>query len=94
MFGTMMVLPDPFEGEAIPIANRGSGEADSSGSPSPQRDENEAWPTLIIEAGDSSTLEDLRRDVRCWFSASDHRSRLCSWLSWIKEIWKPIHLFN
>ena len=73
MLGTMMVLPDPSEDKAIPMANGGSGEADSSGSPSPQREENEAWPTLIIEAGDLSTLEDLRRDMRCWFSASDHQ---------------------
>lgn len=56
--------------------NGDAGEPDSSGSPSPQRDENEAWPTLIMEAGDSPTLEDLRRDMRWWFSASDHQVKI------------------
>ncbi|KAI1355419.1 hypothetical protein F5Y01DRAFT_175006 [Xylaria sp. FL0043] len=48
------------------------GEGDSSGGPSPLRDGPEAWPTLVIEAGDSESLSALRDDMRWWFSASDH----------------------
>ncbi|KAK3362612.1 hypothetical protein B0T25DRAFT_10222 [Lasiosphaeria hispida] len=60
------------------------GEGDSGGSPRPQLN-GKNWPTLVIEAGDSSSLEELRRGMRWWFSASNHdRLRLFSWLSWIE----------
>ncbi|KAK3363571.1 hypothetical protein B0T25DRAFT_47849 [Lasiosphaeria hispida] len=59
------------------------GEGDSSSSPRLQPN-GRSWLTLVIEAGDSSSLEDLQDDMRWWFSASDHtRLRLFSWPSWI-----------
>ncbi|KAK0708072.1 hypothetical protein B0H67DRAFT_494844, partial [Lasiosphaeris hirsuta] len=51
------------------------GEGDSSGSPYPQPN-GRNWPTLVIEAGDSSSLEKLRADMRWWFSESDHQVQI------------------
>ena len=70
-----------FRGQGHPSgdgANRDGdgGEPDSSGNPRLQRRGMDAWPTLIIEAGDSSTLADLLRDMRWWFSASDHQVKI------------------
>lgn len=50
----------------------GSGEADSSGGPLPDRDGAVAWPTLVIEAGYSESMDRLLSDMRWWFSASNH----------------------
>ncbi|KAI0449763.1 hypothetical protein F5B21DRAFT_31947 [Xylaria acuta] len=50
-----------------------SGEGDSSGGPKPARNYKGAWPTLVIEAGDSESLGALQDDMRWWFSASDHQ---------------------
>ncbi len=50
------------------------GEGDSSGGPRPQR--NWGWPTLVIEAGDSSTIEMLLGRMRWWFSASNHQVKI------------------
>ncbi|XXG95247.1 hypothetical protein Hte_001507 [Hypoxylon texense] len=49
------------------------GEGDSSGGPIPARNHKGAWPTLVIDAGDSESLSALRDDMRWWFSASDHQ---------------------
>ncbi|KAI1214727.1 uncharacterized protein F4807DRAFT_455177 [Annulohypoxylon truncatum] len=49
------------------------GEGDSCGGPKPARNHKGAWPTLVIEAGDSESLGALRDDMRWWFSASDHQ---------------------
>ncbi|KAK3362856.1 hypothetical protein B0T25DRAFT_20258 [Lasiosphaeria hispida] len=35
-----------------------------------------SWPTLVIEAGDSSSLEELRRGMRWWFSTSNHEVKI------------------
>jgi len=35
-----------------------------------------AWPTFVIHAGDSETLDELRNDMRWWFSASDHQVKI------------------
>ena len=51
------------------------GEPDSSGGPFLQREDLTSWPTLIIEAGDSSTLGGLRSDMRWWFHASGPRGK-------------------
>ncbi|KAK3357523.1 hypothetical protein B0T25DRAFT_161568 [Lasiosphaeria hispida] len=51
------------------------GEGDSGGSPRPQPS-GRSWPTLVIGAGDSSSLEELRRDMRWWFSASNHEVKI------------------
>ena len=48
------------------------GEGDSSGGPIPDRQEHEKWPTLVIEAGDSESLPQLRADMKWWFSTSNH----------------------
>ncbi|KAK3898653.1 hypothetical protein C8A05DRAFT_18797 [Staphylotrichum tortipilum] len=50
----------------------GSGEGDSSGVPVPERGRQGAWPTLVIEAGASELLHQLREDMRWWFLASNH----------------------
>jgi hypothetical protein len=42
----------------------------------PQRESGGAWPTLVIEAGHSETLGELRNDMRWWFSASDHQVKI------------------
>ncbi|KAJ2990493.1 hypothetical protein NUW58_g2918 [Xylaria curta] len=49
------------------------GEGDSSGGPKPARNYKGAWPTLVIQAGDSESLGALQDDMRWWFSASDHQ---------------------
>ena len=48
------------------------GEGDSTGGPKPDRKEHAKWPTLVIEAGDSESLPQLRADMRWWFSTSNH----------------------
>ncbi|KAH0491495.1 hypothetical protein TgHK011_002924 [Trichoderma gracile] len=52
------------------------GEGDSSGGPVPARSDKNAWPTLVIEAGQSESLHALRDDMRWWFSASDHQVKI------------------
>ncbi|KAK0758527.1 hypothetical protein N5P37_008926 [Trichoderma harzianum] len=52
------------------------GEGDSSGGPMSVRHDKHAWPTLVIEAGDSESLHALRDDMRWWFSASDHQVKI------------------
>jgi len=51
------------------------GEGDSTGGPIPERI-GTSWPTLVIEAGYSETLHELRNDMRWWFSASDHQVKI------------------
>lgn len=48
------------------------GEGDSSGGPKPARLSEDSWPTLVIEAGVSEPLSELRMDMRWWFAASAH----------------------
>ncbi|KAK4244440.1 hypothetical protein C7999DRAFT_43888 [Corynascus novoguineensis] len=48
------------------------GEGDSSGCPIPERAGPDNWPTLVIEAGVSESLDQLHADMRWWFSASNH----------------------
>lgn len=52
------------------------GEADSTGGPKSERGSKGAWPTLVIEAGHSESLDDLQADMRWWFSASDHQVKI------------------
>jgi hypothetical protein len=56
--------------------NGDGGEGDSTGGPDEQRGDQGSWPTFVIEAGDSETLEELRNDMRWWFSASDHQVKI------------------
>lgn len=49
------------------------GEGDSTGRPMSERPGALDWPTLVIEAGYSESLEELRRAARWWFRASDHK---------------------
>jgi hypothetical protein len=48
------------------------GEGDSAGGPMPERLGRGQWPTLVIEAGHSQPLTQLRADIRWWFAASNH----------------------
>lgn len=50
----------------------GGGEGDSSGGPISQRVRSQDWPTLVIVAGVSQSLSQLRADMRWWFAASNH----------------------
>jgi hypothetical protein len=51
----------------------GCGEGDSTGGPWAGRQGCDDWPTLVIEAGDSESLRQLRADMEWWFAASDHQ---------------------
>ncbi len=53
-----------------------SREGDSAGGPLPDRMADDAWPTLVVEAGASQSLPDLRNTIRWWFSASDHAVKI------------------
>ncbi|CAI4215960.1 unnamed protein product [Parascedosporium putredinis] len=53
-----------------------SGKSDSSGGPDPERASKGAWPTLVIEAGVSESLNELHEDMRWWFAASDHQVKI------------------
>ena len=35
-----------------------------------------AWPTLVVEAGDSESLSELHNDMRWWFFASEHQVKI------------------
>lgn len=52
------------------------GEGDSSGGPKAARGTRDAWPTLVVLAGDSEPLGTLRDDMRWWFSASDRQVKI------------------
>ncbi|KAK0726708.1 hypothetical protein B0T26DRAFT_691471 [Lasiosphaeria miniovina] len=56
--------------------NGDEGEGDSTGGPEPQRQHLGAWPTLVIKAGYSQSLEALRGDMSWWFGASDHQVKI------------------
>lgn len=51
---------------------RDRGEGDSTGGPIPERRGHDKWPTLVIEAGVSESLAQLRLDMPWWFAASNH----------------------
>ncbi|KAI0096317.1 hypothetical protein F4776DRAFT_560028 [Hypoxylon sp. NC0597] len=53
-------------------AGRDRGEGDSTGGPIPERRGHDKWPTLVIEAGVSESLAQLRLDTQWWFAASNH----------------------
>lgn len=50
----------------------GSGEGDSSGRPLPERSSPGAFPTIMIEAGYSQSLQYLRQKAKWWFDISNH----------------------
>ncbi|KAL7624042.1 hypothetical protein AAE478_005599 [Parahypoxylon ruwenzoriense] len=56
--------------------NGDGGEGDSTGGPTPDRAGLEDRPTLVIEAGASEPLSELRRDMYWWFSASNHQVKI------------------
>ncbi|KAK7429746.1 hypothetical protein QQZ08_003772 [Neonectria magnoliae] len=59
-----------------PDGDSDSGEGDSTGGPYPERHYLGAWPTLVIEAGYSQTLLELRNDIRWWFGTLDHKVKI------------------
>ncbi|KAJ4318170.1 hypothetical protein N0V84_006996 [Fusarium piperis] len=48
--------------------DRDGAEGDSTGGP-----KGSGWPTLVIEAGCSRSIESLRNDMEWWFNASDRQ---------------------
>ena len=52
------------------------GEGDYTGGPYPERGMNDSWPTLVIQAGHSKPLIELRNDMRWWFSTSEHQVKI------------------
>jgi hypothetical protein len=52
------------------------GEGDSTGGPELERGNKGAWPTLVIKAGHSEPLGELRKDMKWWFSTSDHQVKI------------------
>ncbi|KAK0708064.1 hypothetical protein B0H67DRAFT_589220 [Lasiosphaeris hirsuta] len=77
-----MTIPAPWRdiGNATRLAQGYAGrrgkEGDSSGGPKPERAGKSAWPTLVIEAGFSQTLAQLRIGMRQWFSTSNHEVKI------------------
>lgn len=57
-------------------SGRSGKEGDSTGGPEPQRAAKDAWPTLVLEAGFSQSLESLRLAMRRWFSLSNHEVKI------------------
>ncbi|KAK4108921.1 hypothetical protein N656DRAFT_792171 [Canariomyces notabilis] len=51
-------------------------EGDSTGGPTPKRGAKSAWPILVVEAGVSETIQQLRLDMRRWFSMSNHQVKM------------------
>jgi hypothetical protein len=54
----------------------GSAEGDSSGGPLPERRDRGSWPTLVIEAGYTQSVESLRSRMHWWFETSDHEVKI------------------
>jgi hypothetical protein len=52
------------------------GEGDSTGGPEFPDPEDGDWPSLVVEAGYSQSLESLTADMRWWFSTSNHRVKI------------------
>src|SRR3569833_594756 len=52
------------------------GEGDSTDGPKTQRGNQGDWPTLVIEAVDSETLSELKKDMEWWFSTSNHQVKI------------------
>ena len=65
-----------------PIGGSGNGggkgrkEGDSTGGLWPARRGPGAWPTLVIEVGDSESLPRLRLDIRRWFFLSNYEVKI------------------
>jgi hypothetical protein len=68
----------PMHGTTFPTNanNRSSKEGDASGGPTPDRQAEDAWPTLVIESGVTQSMLGLRAAIRWWFSASDHAVKI------------------
>ncbi len=53
-----------------------TGEADSTSVPISRHLGYNYWPTLVVEAGDTKSLNQLREDMRWWFAASNHEVKI------------------
>lgn len=58
------------------IPNRSAAEGDSSGRPTEERPGGESWPTLVIEAGFSQSIGQLRGRMQWWFRQSQHQVKI------------------
>ncbi|KAI8720430.1 hypothetical protein NCS52_00488300 [Fusarium sp. LHS14.1] len=54
--------------------NRDGGEGDTTAGPASRASSD--WPTLVIEAGYTQSMDNLRNDMRWWFSASGHEVKI------------------
>src|SRR6266566_9074696 len=62
--------------EGRPRPGGDKGEADSTGGPRPARSGPGAWPTLVIEVGDSASLAGLGDNMGWWFRTSNHQVKM------------------
>ena len=56
--------------------NGGGGKGDSVFVPQARFHSGKKWPTFVLEAGYSQSLEGLRNDMRWWFAASQHEVKI------------------
>jgi len=63
-------------GKTSYATNGSSGEGDSDGYPYPIRGGGNDWPSIVIEAGFSQSLNSLRSRMRWWFDASSHQVKI------------------
>ncbi|KAK4040583.1 hypothetical protein C8A01DRAFT_46060 [Parachaetomium inaequale] len=70
------------EGPPYPGGKGGRGalvgllEGDSTGGPWPARGGPDHWPTLVVLAGESESLEELRGHMEWWFAKSRHEVKI------------------
>ncbi|EPE03443.1 dead deah box dna helicase [Ophiostoma piceae UAMH 11346] len=65
-----------FPGKDASSSSASQGEGDSGGMPSPERDGEDAWPTIVVEGGYTQSLESLRAKIRFWFARSAHSVKI------------------
>jgi hypothetical protein len=78
-------------GKTSKATNGSSGEGDSDGYPYPIRGGGNDWPSIVIEAGFSQSLNGLRSRMRWWFAASNHQVKIVL-LSKIYPTASPQHI--
>lgn len=65
-----------YDGEGQKPGATSAGEGDSGGKPRDKRPDARDWPTLVIEAGYSSTLPTMRQKMQWWFNASKYKVKI------------------
>ena len=67
---------ETFYKDGAPPGGRRGKESDSAGGPDPQRLGAGQWPTLVVEAGFTESMSQLRNDMYKWFSDSGHQVKI------------------